>query len=113
MKSVDDMREDRMFERIFLKLNQADDIALRAVPTVKQQFVKCIEVCKKQETEKDLRAMWTTLDSKCSFIIQLAELLKLKLSTIKLKEPGVGNDREFWQLCSSFVKVSASHRFTL
>lgn len=106
MKNVDDMREDRLFERIFLKLSHADDIALRTVPTVKQQFVRCIEVCKKQETEKSLRSMWTTLDSKCSFIIQLAELLKLKLSAIKFKEPGVGNDREFWQLCSSFVKVS-------
>lgn len=107
MQSLDETRDDRQFEKIYLKLSQADEIALRTVPTVKQQFVRCIEVCQKQETEKELRAMWTTLDSKCSFIIQLAELLKIKLSGIKLKEPGVWHDREFWQLCSTFVKVGA------
>ena len=106
-QSADETREERQFEKIFLKLTQADEIALRTVPTVKQQFVRCIEVCKKQETEKELRSMWTTLDSKCSFTIQMAEHLKVRLSTIKLKEPGVVNDREFWQLCNAFVKVGA------
>ncbi|KAI9789697.1 MAG: RAM signaling network component [Peltula sp. TS41687] len=104
-KIVDDLKEERVFERIFYKLSHADDIALRIIPTVKQQFVRCIEVCEKQETEKSLRSMWTSLDSKCSFIIQLAELLKSKLTTIKLKEPGFLHDREFWQLCGSFVKT--------
>ncbi|KAI9887587.1 MAG: RAM signaling network component [Watsoniomyces obsoletus] len=102
----EDSSDERLFERIFVKLTHADDVVLRALPSVKQQFVRCIEVCQKSETEAELRAIWTTLEAKCSLSIQMAERLKAKLlAMLTVGGPEVRNDREFWQICNSFVKA--------
>ncbi|KAI9797791.1 MAG: RAM signaling network component [Piccolia ochrophora] len=103
MSSIDDAHEERTFEKIFLRLTNACQVVLKAMPSVKAQFMKCIEACKKKETQMELRALWTTLDAKCSSAVQAAEALKSRLSTIILKQPDVRSDRLFWQLCNTFV----------
>ena len=110
--AVDDAREERLFERIFLKLTQADDLVLRVLPSVRKQFVRCIDVCHRQETEPELRSIWTNLEAQCSLTIQMAERLRSKLGHIILKEPEMRNDRDFWHACNLFVKVRVHHRWT-
>ncbi|KAI9850081.1 MAG: RAM signaling network component [Thelocarpon superellum] len=105
VQSPEEAEEERQFEKIFLTLTRAYEIVLKALPSVKHQFVRCIEVCKKQETQKELKSLWHSLDQRCSFAMQMAETVRTRLSTIKLKEPGVRNEKEFWELCNTFVKA--------
>ncbi|KAI9849232.1 MAG: RAM signaling network component [Sclerophora amabilis] len=103
--NADDAEEERQFEKIFLKLRTAYEIVLKALPSVKHQFVRCIEVCRKIETQKELRALWSTLDQHCSFAMQMAEALKAKMSSVRLKDPATRGQRDFWRLCATFVEA--------
>lgn len=105
MQGADESKDERQFEKIFLKLSHADAVVLSTVPHIKHQFAKCVEQCKKQETRAELTSLWNALDQRTSMLLRLAEQLKKRLGSIKLKEPGVENDMEFWQLCGAFVKV--------
>ncbi|KAI9751689.1 MAG: hypothetical protein M4579_005954 [Chaenotheca gracillima] len=98
-------REDQLFERIFLKLRTAYSIVLKVLPTVKQQFVRCIEVCEMTETKRELRLLWTSLDQRCSYSMQMAEAVKTKMSTMNLRDSAARSQREFWQLCTTFVRA--------
>ena len=108
---ADEADEERQFERIFLTLTRAYEIVLKALPSVQHQFVRCLEVSRKQDTQPELRSLWQALDQKCAFSLQMADVVKVRLSTIKLKEPGVRNQREFWELCNAFVKVCPIYLF--
>ncbi|KAI9815022.1 MAG: RAM signaling network component [Pycnora praestabilis] len=103
MLGTEDAEEERLFEKIFLKLTIAHDYALKALPSVNIQFVRCMEACKKKDT--GWAQVWIELNDQCMFAIQTAEALKTRLSTIKLKEPGIRSQKEFWQLCNTFVKA--------
>ena len=105
MHATEEMKDERRFEKIFVTLSKAAPVILKTVPIIKQQCVEKLEMCRRQEAPVKSRAMWTPLDQKTSQVIRLAEQLKVRLASIKLKEPGVENDVDFWQLCGAFVRV--------
>lgn len=51
--------------------------------------------------------VWTNLIRRCRSCQEVSEALGQRLSTMKLKEPGGGlrNQREFWQLCKTFMQA--------
>lgn len=97
--------EDRLFEKIFLGLQQSSEMAIRTLPTVNNHFSKAMKLSIQQGNADQLKQYWQILSQKCSTALQTAESLKTRLSLIKLKEPGIRTQGAFWELCNSFINV--------
>ena len=102
---IDDSESDAMFEKIFINLTYACDHALKGIPLVHRHVSRCVDVALETRTPKDICSFWKRLSITCTAAIDVSEALKLRLSSMKLKEPGLRNQREFWQLCTSFTKA--------
>lgn len=100
----DEVDETEQFERIFVKLRTACDVANHALPHCHTE----ITVHKDNaETSGKARAAhyWSLALSKCNAVIRANQALSGRLKQVKLKDPGVRHQREFWQLCDAFVQV--------
>jgi hypothetical protein len=97
--------EERMFERIFLSLQQSSEMTIKTLPTVNGYFVAAMKTTIQQGNVDQLKAYWQLLSSKCTIALQTAETLRTRLSLIKLKEPTVRHESAFWELCHSFINV--------
>ncbi|OBT86362.1 hypothetical protein VE02_03804 [Pseudogymnoascus sp. 03VT05] len=97
--------EDRLFDRIFLGLQQSSEMAIRTLPTVNAHFVQSNKNSMQQGTYDQLKHYWQALSIKCSFALETAETLKARLSLIKLKEPGIRTQGAFWELCNTFMST--------
>jgi len=97
--------EDRLFERIFLGLQQSSEMAIRTLPTVNAHFLQSMKQSIQQGNHDQLKHYWQTLGQKCSFALQTADSLKSRLSLIKLKEPGIRTQSAFWELCNAFMSA--------
>jgi hypothetical protein len=98
--------EDRIFEKIFLRLQQSSEMTIRTLPTVNNHFERAMRISSQQSNPDQPRQFWQVLIQKCSNALQIAESLKVRLSLIKLKEPGIRTQGAFWELCNSFIHVS-------
>lgn len=105
---MDFTEEDRLFDRIFLCLQQSSDTAVRTLPAVHNHFVAAMRTSIQQGDPDQLKQYWQLLLQKCSIALQNAEALKARLSLIKLKEPGIRTQSAFWELCNAFMTVSRS-----
>jgi hypothetical protein len=97
--------EDRLFERIFLGLQQCSEMAIRTLPNCNNYFVTAMRLSIQQGNPDQMKQYWQLLSQKCSIALQTAETLKSRLSLIKLKEPGIRTQSAFWELCNTFIKV--------
>ncbi|KAL2265255.1 hypothetical protein VTJ83DRAFT_6355 [Remersonia thermophila] len=95
--------EDRAFERIFLALQKTTELVMRVLPTMNTQFMSSMRSAAAQRAPDHLIQAWKALVARCTTSIQQTEVLKARLSSIKLKEPGVRTQPSFWRLCNSFV----------
>lgn len=82
-------------------------MTLNILPNVKVQFAHAMRMSMQQGGADQLKMHWQLLNQKCSIMLERAEELKSKLSSIKLKEPGIRTQASFWELCSDFLKVSS------
>ncbi|VBB77222.1 Putative protein of unknown function [Podospora comata] len=101
--SADFTEEDRVFERIFLSLTKTADLVMRILPQLSQQLSSSMRLAMAQRAPEHVVQPWKMLIHRCTVSIQQTESLKQKLSTIKLKEPGIRTQAPFWGLCSSFI----------
>ncbi|RDL38033.1 L protein [Venustampulla echinocandica] len=97
--------EDRLFEKIFLRLQQSSEMAIRTLPSVNIHFIKAMKLSTQQNNSDLPKQFWQFLIQKCTLANQAAENLKARLSLIKLKEPGIRTQGAFWELCSAFVQT--------
>jgi len=98
--------EDRMFEKIFLNLQQCCDMALKTLPVVASHFRNAMRTSIEQSNPDLPLQFWQALCHKCAISQGHSESLRARLSIIKLKEPGIRTQGEFWQLCNVFIEVS-------
>ncbi|KAL2116457.1 hypothetical protein VTJ04DRAFT_8625 [Mycothermus thermophilus] len=101
--SQDFTEEDRQFERIFLGLQKTTELVMRILPTMNTQFMSSMRSAAAQRAPDHLIQAWKALVARCTTTIQQTEVLKARLSSIKLKEPGVRTQPAFWRLCNSFI----------
>jgi hypothetical protein len=101
--SADFTEEDRAFERIFLSLQKTTDLVMRILPPMNTQFMSSMRNAIGVRSPEHVVQAWRALVAKCNTAIQQTEALKAKLSTIKLKEPGIRTRQSFWRMCSSFM----------
>lgn len=104
MSGFDESESEAMFEKIFINLTFAYDHALKGIPLVHRHVSRCLEVASETHTTKEICAFWKHLVDSCHVAIDVSGALKLRLSNIKLKDPNLRNQREFWQLCNAFTK---------
>jgi RAM signalling pathway protein len=98
--------EDRIFEKIFLRLQQSSEMAIKTLPSVSSHFFTAMKINNSQSIPDLPKQFWQVLIQKCSISLQNAESLKARLSLIKLKEPGIRTQGAFWELCNAFIHVS-------
>ncbi|KAK3941764.1 RAM signaling pathway protein-domain-containing protein [Diplogelasinospora grovesii] len=101
--SADFTEEDRKFEKIFLSLQKSSDMLMKVLPNLNAQFGIAMRNAIAQRCSEHTVACWRALIAKCATSIQQTEMLKSKLSSIKLKEPGIRTQASFWALCNSFI----------
>jgi hypothetical protein len=109
MRSMIDVGEnDEQFDRIFLKLKQACDQAAQALPHLRAEFSGRRDSAQSAGQRSHLQ-QWTTALKKCEVVITNNKALKKRLEMVKVDDPGVRYQRDFWQLCDAFVHVSLTH----
>ena len=104
MHGYDDSESEAMFEKIFVNLTYAYEHALKGIPLVHRHVARCLEISLETPTTKEICAFWKHLVDICHVAIDVSGALKLRLSNLKLKDPNLRNQREFWQLCTTFTK---------
>ncbi|KAL4809023.1 RAM signaling pathway protein-domain-containing protein [Aspergillus unguis] len=106
LTGLDEIEEERIFEKIFYQLTAAYTAALQALPIARRQFSRNFEVAEQNREFEDIRMLWNNLIRRCQACLEVSEALGLRLSNMKIKEPGGGmrNQREFWQLCKAFMQ---------
>ncbi|CAG7930416.1 unnamed protein product [Penicillium olsonii] len=102
---LDENEEERIFERIFHQLVSTHTAAYGALPLARRQFIRCLEAAQQSRNSEGLQVLWSNLIRRAQVCQELSDLLGQRLSSMKIKEPGGGlrNQREFWQLCKSFM----------
>lgn len=103
---LDEIEEDRIFERIFHQLTSAYTSAVQALPLARRQFLRCLEAAEQQRESERIQVLWNNLLRRCQACLEVSDKLGMRLSTMKVKEPGGGlrNQREFWLLCKGFMQ---------
>lgn len=106
LTGLDEIEEERIFEKIFHQLTSAYSSALQALPLARRQFSRCLEVAEQSRESEGIQVLWNNLIRRCRFCLEVSEALGMRLSNMKVKEPGGGlrNQREFWQLCKTFMQ---------
>lgn len=106
LTGLDEIEEERIFERIFHQLTSAYTAALQALPLARRQFVRCLELAEQSRESEGIQLLWNNLIRRCRVCLEVSDVLGQRLSTMKIKEPGGGmrNQREFWQLCKGFMQ---------
>ncbi|GAP83704.2 putative RAM signaling pathway protein [Rosellinia necatrix] len=99
--------EERQFEKIFLSLQKSTELVMRILPGLKIQFSNAKRSAEIQRFPDTVINAWKALITKCEISIKETEILKSRLSKIKLKEPGIRTDAIFWSLCKSFIDAWA------
>lgn len=95
--------EERQFEKIFLSLQNSTNLLMRTLPGLKVQFSNGRRNAELQQLPAIVISAWRGLISKCETAIKETEMLKSRLSMIKLKDPSIRTDAIFWSLCKSFM----------
>ncbi|OQE36312.1 hypothetical protein PENCOP_c012G06718 [Penicillium coprophilum] len=106
LTGLDENEEERIFEKIFHQLTATYHAAYGALPLARRQFIRCSEAAQQSRDSDGIQILWNNLIRRCQFCLEVSDALGQRLSTMKVKEPGGGlrNQREFWQLCKSFMQ---------
>ncbi|KAJ5915119.1 hypothetical protein N7454_011231 [Penicillium verhagenii] len=107
LTGLDEIEEERLFERIFYQLTSAYSAALQALPLARRQLSRCLELSDQNREAEGIKMLWSNLIRRCQTCLEVSEALGMRLSNMKVKEPngGLRNQREFWQLCKGFMQA--------
>ncbi|PKK50683.1 hypothetical protein CI102_8103 [Trichoderma harzianum] len=103
--SSDFSEEDAQFDKIYLALQRSTDVVLHILPNFNVQLTGGIRNAIQQRAPSAMIRDWKNLIAMCNDAIQQTEILKNRLSLIKLKDPGVRSHAGFWSLCSNFISA--------
>lgn len=99
----DTSEDDAAFDKIFLSLQRSADIVLRTLPNFNIQLSGGLRNAMQRGAPPGLIKAWKDLIAMCETFIHQTEIIKSRLSLIKLKEPGIRSQPSFWILCNNFV----------
>lgn len=103
--ATDDGDSDEQFDRIFLKLKPACELAGNAL-------MHCRLECSTRQASAQTAGMtqaahaWQLALNKCETAINDTRALRKRLEVVSVNDPVVRFSKEFWSLCDNFVHVS-------
>ena len=100
---MDFAEEDAHFERVYLSLQKSADTVLHTLPNFHVQLTGGLRNAMQKGAPHGMIQDWKSLIAMCNNTIQQTEIMKNRLSMVKLKEPGVGSQVNFWNLCGNFI----------
>ena len=105
MRSVmDEPDAEEQFGRIFLKLQATSNLASQTLPHCRTEFQA--RKGQAQHSGQDrLAQQWGRALNKCEEVLINNKALKKRLEVVKVNDPGLRYQRDFWQLCDAFVQV--------
>lgn len=101
---VDEMDDERQFERIYLKLQNACTMAEQILPNCRTDIAMRKEGAARS-MNVNVTHMWTIAYQKSEAALNALQSLKEHLSVVKLKDPALRSQQDFWRLCDTFVRV--------
>lgn len=102
--AIDDSDESEQFERIFLKLKDACQLTSTELPRCRAELL--LRKDSAEGTGQGRAAHhWAMALAKCDAVMGAVQPLKYRLSVVRVNDPGIRNQRDFWQLCDSLVLV--------
>lgn len=109
----DTSEEDAQFDKIFLSLQRSADIVLRTLPNFNVQLTGELRNATHKGAPSGLIREWKSLIVMCNNTIQQTEIMRSRLSLIKLKEPGLRSQAGFWNLCNNFISSWAETAYKI
>jgi RAM signalling pathway protein len=104
--TFDDPDEEAQFERIYIKLRTACDFSMENIPHIQRHLRKAYELEKREfDSEDPKMKVLANLIEKSDFVYSMAWALTKRLSQIKLKDPIARSQHDFWQQCTTYIKV--------
>lgn len=97
--------EDTVFENIYMMLRTNIDDALKLVPVLRARFVIALEPNSQHLHSSMNDDMWRMFINLCDTALNSANLLRERMSQIRLKDVSDRNTH-FWNLCCTFIAVS-------
>ncbi|KAJ6439599.1 cell morphogenesis protein Sog2 [Purpureocillium lavendulum] len=101
--SIDSSEDDAHFDRIYLSLQKSIDIVLRTLPNFHVQLAGGLRHAIAHRAPATALGQWKALIATVNTTIQQTEILRNKLSLVKLKDPTVRTQLSFWRQCFEFV----------
>lgn len=102
---VDEPEGGEPFDSIFLKLHEACTLAAETLPQCRGEFHARMEASR-GSGQRGLVHQWSMAITKCEAVITHNANLKKRLEVVRVNDPALKYQRDFWQLCDAFVKVS-------
>ena len=96
-------QQDMLFERVYLALSESLDAGLRSVPKVAQQAKICYSDAKAKYAGRRIIELLTWLNTACRTYLEVCDMLKARLQSVKLKEPEVRNSPDFWKIVGHYL----------
>ncbi|MCJ1438429.1 RAM signaling network component [Xylographa pallens] len=93
---------DTLFEKIYLDFSTAGDRGLSTFPRVLAKFDRSLEFARNNYASQEVLDLWSGLISRGQNCYAICEVLKYRLSTIKLKDPEVRASPQFWKLSTGY-----------
>lgn len=103
--TIDDSDEGEQFERIFLKLKSVCQLANVELPRVRGELILRKDTAESTGQSRAAHC-WALALGKCDSVTSAMHALKHRLSVIKVNDPSIRIQRDFWQLCDGLVSVS-------
>ena len=111
MQGVEDPEEERLFESIYLKLASGCKMINDALPGCRSALTRVKGLARAGlDARRDNVYNGALLVDRCEAVIDAAKNLSRRLSGIKLKDPSIRAQVDFWQLCRTLMEVSIYYR---
>lgn len=98
---------DAIFERIYNCLIRTVEYGQKDIPGVLVQATKCLSVAETSENNKPFVNLWSAIILRSRHCLEICEILKKRLRTIKLDDTEVRYARDFWRLCTKLFDAVA------
>ncbi|KAK4087311.1 hypothetical protein Purlil1_8386 [Purpureocillium lilacinum] len=103
--SINFSEDDAQFDRIYLSLQKSIDVVLRTLPNFHVQLTGGLRHAVAYRAPATALGQWKALAGSVNATIQQTEILRNKLSLIKLKDPNARAQPSLWRQCFEFVQA--------
>lgn len=101
---TDEHDTDEQFDRIFLRLKSACDLTYQSLPEYRRECSIRREHAV-GANQVSIANLWSVSIHRIEAMISANNTLMSRLKIVRVKDPGIRTQKEFWQLCDSFVNV--------